>query len=115
MVNEDKVKESLKGVLVPAVKRSIVDLNMVREVAISDKKVTVTLASTGLITGAQDWIKEKVIKATGTLPEVDEEVASITEAFVEARYSRQDVDDSQAGRVKRYWERIRGALRSFRK
>jgi len=50
-----------------------------------------------------------------TLPEVDEEVASITEAFVEARYSRQDVDDSQAGRVKRYWERIRGALRSFRK
>jgi len=81
MVNEEQIKESLEGVLVPAVKRSIVGLNLVREVAISDKKVKVTLASTGLIIGAQDWIKDKVIKAIGTLPEVNE----VEVVFIEAK------------------------------
>ena len=81
MVNEEQIKGSLEGVLVPAVKRSIVGLNLVREVAISDKKVEVTLASTGLIIGAQDWIKDKVIKAIGTLPEVNE----VAVAFIEAK------------------------------
>ncbi len=49
------------------------------------------------------------------LPEVDREVASLTEAFVTARYGREDVDEDQAGIVRQYWERIRNALRSFRK
>ena len=49
-----------------------------------------------------------------TLPDVDNDVVSLTEAFVSARYSRQDVDEEQANLVKRYWRRIRGALRSLR-
>lgn len=49
------------------------------------------------------------------LPEVDQEVASLTEAFVTARYSRGTVDEDQAGLVRHYWDRIRGALRSLRK
>lgn len=52
MTNEEQVKESLEGVIVPAGKRSIVGFNLVRNVTISDNKVVVTLASTGLITGA---------------------------------------------------------------
>jgi len=59
MATEEQVRESLEAVLVPAAKRSIVGLNMVREVNISDGKVVITLASTGLIPGAQDWIKTK--------------------------------------------------------
>ncbi len=51
----------------------------------------------------------------GAIPEVDEDVTSLTNAFVEARYSRSEIDDERAGLIKRYWERIRGALRSFRK
>ena len=51
--------ERLESVLVPAVQRSVAGLNLVREVDISDGKVSVTLASTGLIPGAQDWIKSK--------------------------------------------------------
>jgi hydrogenase maturation protease len=70
MITEEQVKESLEAVLVPAAKRSIVGLNLVREVTISDKKVNVTLASTGLIPGAQDWIRTKAKEAIEKLPEV---------------------------------------------
>jgi len=80
MVSEEQIKGSLEGVLVPAVKRSIVGLNMVREVTISDKRVKVTLASTGLIPGAQDWIKNKAREAIEALPEVNEAEVVFTEA-----------------------------------
>jgi len=80
MLTEEQIKENLEGVLVPAVKRSIVGLNMVREVAISDKRVKVTLASTGLIVGAQDWIKNKAKEAIETLPEVNEVEVIFTDA-----------------------------------
>jgi len=80
MLTEEQIKESMEGVLVPAVKRSIVGLNMIREVAISDKRVKVTLASTGLIIGAQDWIKNKAKEAIETLPEVNEVEVAFTEA-----------------------------------
>jgi Mrp family chromosome partitioning ATPase len=72
MVTEEQVKESLEMVLVPATKRSIVGMNMVREVTTSDKTVNITLASTGLIPGAQDWIKTKAREAIEKLPEVSE-------------------------------------------
>ncbi|MFC2007019.1 P-loop NTPase [Chloroflexota bacterium] len=80
MVTEEQVKESLEGVLVPAAKRSIVSLNMVREVTISDKRAEVTLASTGLIIEAQDWIKNKAKEAIETLPEINEAEVVFTEA-----------------------------------
>jgi Mrp family chromosome partitioning ATPase len=72
MVTEEQVRESLETVLVPAVKRSIVRMNLVREVTTSDKTVNVTLASTGLVTGAQDWIKNKTREAIEKLPGVNE-------------------------------------------
>ena len=72
MITEEQVKESLETVLVPAVKRSIVGMNLVREVTTSDRKVNVTLASTGLIPGAQDWIKTKAKEAIEKLPEVND-------------------------------------------
>jgi hypothetical protein len=49
------------------------------------------------------------------IPNVDHDVTSLTSAFVEARYSQHNVDQVKAGLVKRHWERIRSALRSFRK
>lgn len=45
-------------------------------------------------------------------PEELQAVSGMTERFVEARYSLHEVDEQQAGVVKRYWERIRRALRS---
>jgi len=80
MPTQEQVMESLDTVLAPAVKRSITGLNLVREVAISNKRVKVTLASTGLIVGAQDWIKNKAKEAIETLPEVNEAEVVFTEA-----------------------------------
>jgi Mrp family chromosome partitioning ATPase len=72
MISKEQIKQSLESVLVPAAKRSIVGLNMVRGINISDGKIDITLASTGLIPGAQDWIKDKTYEAIKKLPEVIE-------------------------------------------
>jgi len=80
MVTEEQLRESLDAVLVPATKRSIVGMNLVREVSVSDSKVNVTLASTGLIPGAQDWIKTKTKEAIEKLPEVNEVNVEYTDA-----------------------------------
>jgi Mrp family chromosome partitioning ATPase len=72
MVAKEQIIESLEGVLVPAVKRSIVGLNIVREVTVTDGKINVNLASTGLVPGAKEWIKEKALAAIKKLPDVKE-------------------------------------------
>ena len=72
MPTKEQVIESLKAVLVPAAKRSIVGLNLVRGITISDGRVNIALASTGLIPGAQDWVKAKTKEAIEKLPEVSE-------------------------------------------
>ena len=80
MVTEEQLQESLEAVLVPATKRSIVGMNLVREITVSNSKVNVTLASTGLIPGAQDWIKTKVKEAIEKLPEVNDVNVEYTDA-----------------------------------
>jgi len=80
MITEEQVRTSLETVLVPAVKRSIVGMNLVHEVTTSDKKVNITLASTGLIPGAQDWIKARVKEAIEKLPEVNDVNVEYTDA-----------------------------------
>lgn len=45
------------------------------------------------------------------VPEIDQDVDGITEEFIEARYSRHDIPPEQVGVVRRYWERIKRALR----
>ena len=47
-----------------------------------------------------------------SLPSVSEDIHSITEAFVEARYSRREVERKQADRVKATWARIRQAFQN---
>ncbi len=80
MPTKEQVNESLETVLVPAAKRSIIGLNLVREITISDGKITVVLASTGLIPGAQDWIKNKTREAIEKLPEVKEVMVEYRDA-----------------------------------
>jgi hypothetical protein len=49
-----------------------------------------------------------------SLPEVSESVDSMTESFMEARYSNHTVEVDQAASVQSYWERIRRALQELR-
>jgi Mrp family chromosome partitioning ATPase len=81
MVTEEQIKQSLEAVLVPAVKRSVVGLNLVREIAVSDNNVKVTLASTALNMGTQDWIRTKTNEALEKLPGVN----GVEVSFVDAK------------------------------
>ncbi len=72
MVTEEQVRESLKEVLVPGVMRSLVMLNLVREVTVSEQKVNITLASAALNEGAQDWIRTKTKAVVEKLPDINE-------------------------------------------
>jgi hypothetical protein len=49
------------------------------------------------------------------LPEARDEAEQLTEAFVEARYSRHPVQATRVGLARRSWERIRAALQALRK
>jgi hydrogenase maturation protease len=55
-------------------------MNLVREITISDNEVNVTLSSTGLIPGAQDWISTRVKEAINQLPEVNDAKVEYTDA-----------------------------------
>ena len=81
MLNEEQIRESLEAVLVPDVKRSIVGLNLVREIDISDGKVKVNLASAALSESTQDWLKTKTKEVLGKLPGIK----GVEVSFVEAK------------------------------
>jgi ATP-binding protein involved in chromosome partitioning len=74
MVAEEQVRKSLEAVLVPNIKRSLVGLNLVREIAVTDQQVKITLASTALSGGSQEWLKNKVTEAVGKLPDVNNNI-----------------------------------------
>ncbi len=54
-------------------------------------------------------------KLEGDLPDVDEDLKSLTNAFVEARYSRHTITTERANLVQTYWNKIKRALRSQKK
>ena len=57
--------------LVPGVKRSLVMLNLVRQIKVSGQEVTITLASSALSEAAQDWIRGKAKTVVEDLPGID--------------------------------------------
>ena len=71
MLTEEQIRNAGEEVLVPGVKRSIIDLNLIKEVAITDRQVKVTLASAALSSSAQEWIETKLRESVEKLPEVN--------------------------------------------
>lgn len=47
----------------------------------------------------------------GQIPEINQDVDGLTEQFIEARYSRHDIQPEHVSLVRRYWERIKQALK----
>jgi hypothetical protein len=66
----------------------------------------------GLPRGLSQTPYEYASTLDDALPDVDEDVDAMTEAFVEARYTPRVVEEDKASLVKTYWDRIRRALRS---
>ncbi|HEX7363959.1 MAG TPA: Mrp/NBP35 family ATP-binding protein [Dehalococcoidia bacterium] len=60
MISKKQVMEGLETVLVPGVMRSVVRMNLVRKLDINDGKIDITLASTALVPGTQEWLKSKI-------------------------------------------------------
>ncbi|MBA7483226.1 Iron-sulfur cluster carrier protein [subsurface metagenome] len=79
MVTEEQVRKSLEEVLVPGQTRSLVSLNMVRQVNISDQKINLTLASAALNSEAQNWVRIKAKAVVEKLPEVNNIEIEFTE------------------------------------
>ena len=71
MVTEELIRDSLKEVLVPGIKRDLLMLNIVREVVVSNQRDNITLASTALNADVQDWIRSKTKAVVEKLADVE--------------------------------------------
>jgi Mrp family chromosome partitioning ATPase len=67
MITEQQVRERLEDVLVPGAMRSLIKLNLVRQIAITDQAIDITLASAALDSSTEDWLKSKISNAVGQL------------------------------------------------
>ena len=63
MPTPEEIKATLDTVLVPGVERSLVKMNLVKDVSVSDGKVDIILANAALMKGTQEWLNDKVKEA----------------------------------------------------
>lgn len=80
MVTEELIRESLKEVLVPGIKRDLVKMNLVREVNVTDHTVTIAIASAALSPANQEWLKDKIKDVTGQVAGVKEVKVNFTDS-----------------------------------
>ena len=73
------VAEALKGVLLPEPKRSLPQLNMVRDIEVSGERVKLTLALTTLSAPERERVQERVRAAIEALPGVNEVAIELVE------------------------------------
>jgi Mrp family chromosome partitioning ATPase len=67
MTTQEEIKTALDSVLVPGVKRSLVKMNLVKDIGIADGNIDVTLANAALMEGTREWLKDKVKNAVSRL------------------------------------------------
>ena len=72
MTAEDQIRGALDEVLVPGAMRSLARLNLIRDIAATDGKATITLASTSLGDGAQNLVRRRVAEAATGLDGIGE-------------------------------------------
>jgi hypothetical protein len=69
---------------------------------------------TGLPRQESQTPKEYAANLERSLPTIEAEIASLSEIFTEARYSRHNVESDDAETVKSHWEKIRKVFRGCR-
>ena len=72
MPTQEEVKTILDTVLVPGAMRSLVKMNLVKDINVADGKVDVTLANAALMKGTQDWLEDKIRNTADKLDGVKE-------------------------------------------
>lgn len=81
MPTEIQIKKALENVLVPGVGRSLIDLNLLKGVEVTNSSIKVTIASAALGPGTQEWVKAKVQGVIEKMADTKE----ISIEFVEAK------------------------------
>ena len=64
----------------------------------------------GIVRDPSETPSEYAVKLEKAVPAENEDIVSLTDAFVKARYSRNEVSSGDASMVKAAWTRIRRAL-----
>jgi hydrogenase maturation protease len=72
MPTQEQIIASLETVLVPGAMRSLVKMNLVRDISVADGKVDVTLVSAALAPGAQEWLKDRIKDVASKLSGINE-------------------------------------------
>lgn len=80
MTTIELIKSRLDEVIVPHVLRSLVAMNLVRDIAVSEKTAKITLVSTALDEHSQKWIEEKIKESISGLADIKEAVIEYVEA-----------------------------------
>jgi hydrogenase maturation protease len=80
MPTKEEVMKSLETVLVPGAVRSLVKMNLIRDVSIDNGKVDVTLASAALSLENQEWLKDKTSDVIQKLEGVEEASVSFVDS-----------------------------------
>ncbi len=79
MPTQEEVKTVLDTVLVPGAMRSLVKMNLVKDVSVADGKVDVNLANAALMKSTKEWLTDKVKEAIVKLDDVKEVNVSFAE------------------------------------
>ena len=69
---EEQVEKALGQVLVPGVRRNLLQMNLVRKFGVEDSKVNISLSSTAISVQSQDWLKNKVSETIKNIPGIHE-------------------------------------------
>lgn len=78
---EDKIREKLKGIIVPGTDRSLMDFNLVRDIGIDNGNAMLSLASSAMSSEVQEWLSHKIEDEVKDVSEV----GKVTVNFVDAK------------------------------
>jgi hydrogenase maturation protease len=80
MANREEIEKVLDTILVPGVKRSLVKMNVVKDIGISESRVDVAIANASLMEGTREWLTGEVNEALAKLDGVKDVNVSYVEA-----------------------------------
>jgi hydrogenase maturation protease len=100
MTTVEQVRKALEGVMDPELKRSLVELGMVREVIVEDQSVSLTLALTTLACPLKDKITGDARQAVLALEDVEQVDINLVEMTAEEKQRiSSSVGEQQKGQV----------------
>jgi Mrp family chromosome partitioning ATPase len=80
MPTQEEVKNVLDTVLVPGAMRSLVKMNLIKDISVADNKIDIVLANAALMKGTQEWLTDKIIEVVSKLDGVKDVNISYAEA-----------------------------------